>query len=300
MTSTDNTPETSRPFGYWLKATDRLMAAEFAAAFESFGVTRRDWRLLNRIDGTVADARPLPTHKISRLIELGWVTRTDDTWTLSDEGRDAKERLGSIVDGIRAKVADAVPADDLETTIRTLEHLARAFGWDENTPLPRGGGRGGHRHGRGHGHGGYGHHRHDGHGQHRHGGRKHHDGLSPRGHGDEAPHLRSWRHGAHDFDSREFGHRVHDARHGRFDVPPFGGSGERGHGPDRRDGGGICREHERSFGGDPHARHERWHHHHGDAGTHQRGRHGDGRARMAQSAYERGFDAGFSHARGDR
>lgn len=160
MNTTDTNQDSSRPFGYWLKAVDRLMAAEFAAAFESFGVTRREWRLLNVIDGTVPGEakgdRPLPIHKLGRLIELGWVTDAGDAWTLTDEGRDAKERLGALVDGIRAKVTDAVPAEDLATTMATLEQLARAFGWDENTPLPKGRGRhhGGGR--RGNGRGGFG------------------------------------------------------------------------------------------------------------------------------------------------
>lgn len=172
--------ETSRPFGFWLKAVDRLMAIEFAAAFESEGITRREWRLLNIVDGTVPGAprkndRPLPEHKLGRLIELGWVTDAEGSWTLTDEGRAAKERLGGIVDGIRAKVTDAVPADDLATTMATLEQLARAFGWNEETPLPRG------RSGRGHGARGYGH------------GRRHGVG--------------------HGFDRGRFGYPGHRARH---------------------------------------------------------------------------------------
>lgn len=144
--NTINRDETSRPFGFWLKATDRLMAAEFASAFESEGITRREWRLLNIVDGSVPAGRPksdrpLPAHKLARLIELGWVTDADGTWTLTDEGRTTKERLSGIVDGIRAKVTDAVPAEDLATTMTTLERLARAFGWDEETPLSRGRGR---------------------------------------------------------------------------------------------------------------------------------------------------------------
>ena len=156
MNNISDNEQTPRPFGFWLKAVDRLMAAEFAAAFEHEGITRREWRLLNVIDGTVADApRPLHVHKLTRLIELGWVTDAAGTWTLTDEGRSAKERLAVIVEGIRAKVSDAVPAEDLATTMATLEQIALAFGWDENTPLPRGRGRG-HRHGHGFGRPGFG------------------------------------------------------------------------------------------------------------------------------------------------
>lgn len=144
---------TDRPFGYWLKAADRLMAAEFATAFEGEHASRRDWRLLNVVDGTVPARRPLNDHKLHRLVERGWVAPEGDGWALTDDGRAAKDRLGAIVDGIRSKVADAVSPEEMATTLASLEKIARAFGWDEETPLPRGRrhGFGGRRHGRGHG-----------------------------------------------------------------------------------------------------------------------------------------------------
>lgn len=137
-TDTQNPDRSSRPFGYWLKAADRLMAAEFATAFESDGASRRDWRMLNVVDGTVPSRRPLSEHKLHRLIERGWVAPEGDGWTLTDDGRAAKERLGAIVDGIRARVTDAVSPEDMATTLASLEKIARAFGWDEDTELPRG------------------------------------------------------------------------------------------------------------------------------------------------------------------
>ena len=146
-----NDETTSRPFGYWLKAADRLMAAEFAAAFDDERAGRRDWRLLNVIDGTAPARRPLTEHKLHGLIERGWVTPEGDGWTLTDDGRAAKDRLGAIVDGIRSKVTDAVSEEEMATTLASLEKIARAFGWDEETPLPRGRRHGFSGHGRGHG-----------------------------------------------------------------------------------------------------------------------------------------------------
>lgn len=151
-TDTRDTDSADRPLGYWLKAVDRLMAAEFAAAFENEGVTRRDWRILNVVDGSVPAERRLPEHKLGRLIERGWIVRADEGWALTDEGRAAKERLGTIVDGIRLKVADAVSPEDLATTIAALEQIATAYGWEEGVELPRGRRRGP-RHGRGSRHG---------------------------------------------------------------------------------------------------------------------------------------------------
>lgn len=255
MNTPDTNQDSSRPFGYWLEAVDRLMAAEFAAAFESFGVTRREWRLLNVIDGTVPGEaksdRPLPIHKLGRLIELGWVTDAGDAWTLTDEGRDAKERLSALVDGIRAKVTDAVPAEDLATTMATLEQLARAFGWDENTPLPKGRGR---RHGGGHRGNGRG-------------------GFGRRGFGRRFEHDLG-----DDFGPHAFG------RPGRG-APDRGDRDTCRHeeyGFSRHEGRGFGRPEDRGFGG------------------HRRGNRRAHFARFAQSAYERGFDAGFGRGRDER
>ncbi|MDN3445469.1 hypothetical protein [Microbacterium sp. APC 3901] len=276
---TQNTDTTSRPFGYWLKAVDRLMAAEFASAFESEHASRRDWRILNIVDGTAPARRPLNAHKLHGLVERGWVVADGDGWTLTDDGRAAKERLGGIVDGIRAKVTDAVSPEDLDTTLTSLEQIARAFGWDEETTLPRGRGR---RHGfepRGFGRGfgadhGFG----PGFGPGRGFGRRHGRpfgrgrGFAP-GFGSEHEHE----HGA-DAERRDHdcGHRGHSG-HDRF-----AGAHDRAH-HGHADGGRP--DHGRADHGDQHGRH---------SGP----RHGEHRvARAAQHAYERGFDAGFTRGR---
>lgn len=192
-----NPDHTSRPFGYWLKAADRLMAAEFATAFESEHASRRDWRLLNIVDGTVPARRPLNDHKLHRLVARGWVAPEGESWALTDDGRAAKDRLGAIVDGIRSKVTDAVSEEEMATTLASLEKIARAFGWDEETPLPRG---------RRHGFGERGHAR--GHG-------------FPRGFG------RPFGPDAHDGECRR--ERGHGRRHGFDPRHGFGPRGDAGH-----------------------------------------------------------------------
>ncbi len=255
----------SRPFGYWLKAADRLMAAEFATAFEGEHASRRDWRLLNVVDGTVPARRPLNDHKLHRLVERGWVAPEGDGWALTDDGRAAKDRLGAIVDGIRSKVADAVSPEEMATTLASLEKIARAFGWDEETPLPRGRrhGFGGRRHGRGHGfpHGF---------------GRPFGRGFGPDAH--DGGCRGENEHGEHGHGERGHGHG-HGRRHGFDSSHGFGPRGDAGH---------------------EHAGHEHPGHEHGHGGHHhdERGHHGPQRVvRFAQHAYERGFDAGYSRGR---
>ena len=89
-------------------------------------------------------------------------------------------RRDDIVAAVQARVAAAVPEDDYDTLLRSLDAIARELGWDESQPMPprpgrghrrRGFGRGfghghrfGHGHAEGHGHG-FGHH--DRHGERR-------------------------------------------------------------------------------------------------------------------------------------
>lgn len=156
MTDTQNNDGVPReerptpPLGYWLRAVDALIGREFASALAAEDVDRRDWMLLGAISGD-AD---VPAWFASRLhgrggkrlralAERGWVTRTDDAWALTDQGRAAKTRLAGIVDGIRARVSSAVSAEDYAIMTASLEAIARELGGDESEPMPRLGRRGG-------------------------------------------------------------------------------------------------------------------------------------------------------------
>lgn len=192
------TPENTRPFGYWIQAVDRLLAAELATVFADEGITRRDWRLLNRIDATAPGAHPSGARaprgpKLRTLQAQDWIERSADGWTLTNDGRLAKERLGAAIDQIRGRVTDALGPEEFAALNDGLEKVARELGWQEGRKLPRRGGGRHARHGFGpHGFGPHGFgrgfgsdrcrhphhqdvHRHEDHGQdHSHHGRHHH------------------------------------------------------------------------------------------------------------------------------
>lgn len=140
MTTSDTSLTPPRPLGFWLRTVDALLDRAFADALEKDDASRRDWMLLNAVDGTV-DAPWLierlarRSGRARRLAERGWIAETDGGWTLTDDGRAAKDRLGGIVDGIRERVAGAVSPEDLATTLASLEAIARELGWDENRPF---------------------------------------------------------------------------------------------------------------------------------------------------------------------
>ena len=283
-----------RPLGYWLRTVETLLHREFATAFGDEGVSRREWMLLNAVAGAVnAPGFTVGGKGMRRLEQRGWVEEAGDgTWILTDEGRTAKKRLGAVVEGIRSRVAGAVPPEDFATTLASLEAIARELGWDENERMPRpwfgrGFGRGfdrgfGRDFGPGFGPGYAGHDIPEGFDpSRRHGFRPGFGpGFGPGGGPTAMPDDASWRAPQHGY-GHGHDHRGHDD-HGHDDRGHSDrGHGDRGHGHDQQHGhrhgdhGYGCGDHRRS---------------HGQHGQHsQHGHHG----LDAESAYERGFDAGY-------
>ncbi|MFS0865870.1 MarR family winged helix-turn-helix transcriptional regulator [Microbacterium sp. 179-B 1A2 NHS] len=217
--NTSSNISTPLPLAFRLRLVDRLIARELDAAFAAEGVGRREWRALS----IVAGASPVPAGPRGRggrgfraLAERGWIERGDDGGvTLTDDGAAAKERLDALAEGVHDRATGAIPADDFDTLLRSLDAIARELGWDESQPMParpgRGGGRrggrghhDGHRHG--HGFGGHGH----GHGF---GGHGHGHGFGGHGHG----HGHGHGFGGQGHDGRGFGPRFgeHHGTHGR-------------------------------------------------------------------------------------
>ena len=134
--TTPHRPE-PRPLGFWLHTVDRLITRAFDRAFEGEPIDRRDWMILNRIDGSVdAPLHPRRTKRLGRLARLGWIAPTASGWALTEAGRAAKDRLAEKAAGVRAQVAEAAPAEDIATTLRTLEAIALALGWSEDDDAP--------------------------------------------------------------------------------------------------------------------------------------------------------------------
>lgn len=256
----------TRPLGFWVRTIDGLLGRELANALQSEGVTHREWMLLTALAGDtgsswLADRLARRPKRLRGLEKRGWAEEQGDgTWTITAEGRAAKERVGHAVDGIRARVAESVAPEDLATTLASLETIARELGWDGSAPHPRSG-RGfrpgfgpGTERGFGPGRPGF--------------GPGHAPGFGPgfrAGFGPGFDPRRGWVEGSEDADgchhhghsSREFAHHGH----GHADPGGFGGDS------------GLDESHRPA--------HRRPH-------THD--------ARADERAYERGFEAGFARA----
>lgn len=262
-------PTDRRPLGYWLRVVDHLLTREFAIALEGEDLTRGEWMLLSILAGDL-DAPEFRERlarkgkRLRRLEERGWVEQQGDgSWNLTEAGRDAKDRIAVVVDGLRARLVEAAGPDAFATTMSSLEAIARELGWDES-------------HGRGFpGRGGFG-----GWGRPRPFRPEIRFGFGPNRH--------------HGFEPGRPGHPgrrpdAHDGPHDSAAAVDDGCGGRRfGHEHGHHRGDGFARG-RFARGGFKHGRprHDRWHHPHG------------GVEGSAERAYERGFDAGYERGRHD-
>ena len=140
-----------RPIGFWLKLVDRLVDARFDETLDEHGVTRRQWQLLNVLgrgpatrevlDDALAPFLPQAsaadptsgstTADIDELVESDWVATSPGGFALTPRGETAFERISEVVGRIRSHVSEGLTEKEYDTTVRTLERMARNLGWAE-------------------------------------------------------------------------------------------------------------------------------------------------------------------------
>lgn len=148
----DRIPTDRRPLGYWLAAIDGPLRDTMRGAFETFGVSRREWRTLTTLHrgaATVAEVeaalpRPHDSDRAARpkgksrrtieqlldgFVDRGWAARDDVSYELTAEGERVHDAVLKNVQMVRASVTDGISDDDYATTMSTLERIARNVGW---------------------------------------------------------------------------------------------------------------------------------------------------------------------------
>lgn len=134
-----------RPIGFWLKLVDRLIDEKFEETLDEHGVTRRQWQLLNllgkgpasrhELDDAVAPFTAGSTEpgstasEIDELVESDWVAASASGFALTPLGETAFERIAAVVEHIRSHLAEGLGAEEYDTTMRSLERMARNLGW---------------------------------------------------------------------------------------------------------------------------------------------------------------------------
>lgn len=129
----------ARPIGYWLKHLDCLLEAAFDRGLARQGVNRRQWQVLNVLEGAArsegeladallpflgTDAQPV-TELIGSLESRGWVAADDRRrYGLTTSGRAALEALAGDVAGVRSRLTEGVTEAEYRGTIDVLTRMA--------------------------------------------------------------------------------------------------------------------------------------------------------------------------------
>ena len=143
-----NTPRhavtATRPIGFWLKLVDRLIDEQFDRALADYAVTRRQWEVLNilspgpstltRLNQELEPffgppARGSAAEDVAGLIDRGWVDVAFEYYELTGAGAIEHAELHRLVAKNRNAALAELDQDDYAAAVRTLEHVARALGW---------------------------------------------------------------------------------------------------------------------------------------------------------------------------
>lgn len=158
-------PTDRRPLGYWLRAIDGQLRESMRGAFSTFGVTRREWRVLATLHAgpsTLAELQAaMPprrdhrghehvhrTHRtleqlLDGFVQRGWASADRGSFVLTAEGERIHDAVLKNVQTVRAQVTSGIPDADYATTMSTLEKIAGNVGWEPGQrPLRRRGPRG--------------------------------------------------------------------------------------------------------------------------------------------------------------
>lgn len=136
---------TTRPIGFWVKTVDRLIDDQFAAAAGDVGLTRRQWQILNVLAQHPEGAtREVVATAVAPFLHAGetidehlaaipeLVTVGPDRLAITSAGRARLDQARQFsVQGLRERVAAGLTAEEYETTLRTLERIARNLGWTD-------------------------------------------------------------------------------------------------------------------------------------------------------------------------
>jgi hypothetical protein len=145
-------PTDRRPLGYWLRAIDGPLRENMRSVFATFGVSRREWRILTTLHeapAAVADLetalpplrhhgaeRPMrPGHRtleqvLESFVTRGWANLAGELYTLTTEGERIHDAVLKNVQTVRAQVTAGIPDADYATTMTTLEKIAANVGFD--------------------------------------------------------------------------------------------------------------------------------------------------------------------------
>ena len=127
-----------RPIGYWLKKLDRLIDEQFEQQLGEAGLSRRQWQVINMLEG---DPRSVPelqselepflqedpddlTDALSGLVTRGWVASQENIVNLTETGQAQLKLIKAKVAELRQASMAGISPEEYQTTIDVLARMA--------------------------------------------------------------------------------------------------------------------------------------------------------------------------------
>ena len=126
------------PIGYWLKKLDRLIDVQFEQQLGEAGLSRRQWQVLNLLEG---DPRSVPelqselepflqedpddlTDALSGLVTRGWAASQDNIVNLTVTGQAQLKLIKAKVAELRQASMAGISPEEYQATIDVLARMA--------------------------------------------------------------------------------------------------------------------------------------------------------------------------------
>jgi len=126
-----------RPIGYWLKKLDRLIDEQFEQQLGEAGLSRRQWQVINLLEG---DPRSVPelqselepflqedpddlTDALSGLVTRSWVASQDNIVNLTETGQAQLKLIKAKVAELRQASMAGISPEEYQATIDVLARM---------------------------------------------------------------------------------------------------------------------------------------------------------------------------------
>lgn len=131
-----------RPLSYWTSTINRLIDEQVEDAVEATGITRPQWRVLDRLAAGAVEAEhavgllapyaggEAPSVVLDALVQAGLAEERGQDYRLTSAGEQRVEELraGPVQAVVDRATADLAPGEH-EAVLTGLEHVARNLGW---------------------------------------------------------------------------------------------------------------------------------------------------------------------------
>lgn len=131
-----------RPLAYWTSTISRLLDEQAADAVEATGLSRPQWRVLERLAAGAVEREQAPAllapyaagedGVLDRLDSRGLAEEQAQEYRITAKGQALVEELrAGPVEAVTDRATDGLDDGELERLLAGLEKVARSLGWAE-------------------------------------------------------------------------------------------------------------------------------------------------------------------------